>query len=564
MRSRLEQTPSTLQSVPSPLITRREWRRAAVFALVIVAIVGLPYFIAALTAPPDRVYNGFLTGRIGIEDLSTYLAKMQQGAHGAWLMHLPYTAQPHSATLFYLIYLLLGKICAVLGVPMIVGFHVARLTAAAALILVTYRFIAEFVPVSAVRWLALLLTTVAGGVGWVFFLQGQATIAGIPPLEFMSPEAFTFWLLFTQMHLLVARIFLLLGAIGVWRAGRSGTWLSALLAGAAWLITTMLQPIFFGVIVAIGFLMVLSRSFLARRIAWRQLKAVFIACAIALPMVIYSAVVFATDPVYGQWAMAQVTTTAAPWFYLLSYCIPLMLAIPGWIYAVRQREPGLLFLALWLICVPLLIYAPTIAQRRLIESWQIVLSIMASYGLIVVILPAIRRAQLIQRLARRKPRVVRRWQRLVLGLVVVLMIPSYVFLINWSLMAAISHDKLYYYDRNLLVAAEWLEQHGSYDDGVLAAYSTSTLIPTLADVRVLAGHDTETAWVDERRADLARFFQSSTSDEWRRDLLKRYTMTYVLYGPDERALGGFDPGQASYLKPVFESGEIRLYRVEPS
>jgi len=62
---------------------------------------------------------------------------------------------------------------------------------------------------------------------------------------------------------------------------------------------------------------------------------------------------------------------------------------------------------------------------------------------------------------------------------------------------------------------------------------------------------------------LTRFFQSSTSDAWRRDLLQRYTMTYVLYGPDEHALGDFDPAQAPYLKPAFESGEIRLYRVEP-
>jgi hypothetical protein len=562
MPSKLDQVHSTSGDVSSRQVTRREWRRAWILIGVIATIIGLPYLIAAWSTPPDRVYNGFLMGRIGIEDLSTYLSKMQQGAHGAWLMHLPYTAQPHSGTLFYLIYILLGKVCALFGMPMIVGFHAMRVVAAIALLLVTYRFIAEFVPLAAVRWLAIVLTAVSGGVGWVFFLLGQATINGIPPLELMSPEAYTFWLIFTQTHLSVARIFLLLGAIAVWRAGAGRPWRLALLAGIAWLITTMLQPIFFGVIVAIGLLMILSRSILERRIVWRQLKAVIIAGAIALPMIIYAAIVFATDPVYGQWTIAQVTTSAAPWFYLLSYGIPLALAIPGWIYAVRQRESGLLFLALWMICIPLLIYAPTIAQRRLIESWQIVLSVIASYGLIVVLLPAFRRSRLIRQLARHEARRIRRWQRWAINLLVALMIPTYMFMLLWSLIAAASHDRLFYYDRHVYDVAQWLEQHGTYDDGVIAAYSTSTLVPTLADVRVLAGHETETAWVDERRAELRQFFQGDTSDVWRRDLLQRFALTYVFYGPDERALGSFDPAQAPYLKLVFESGDVRLYHVE--
>jgi hypothetical protein len=130
-------------------------------------------------------------------------------------------------------------------------------------------------------------------------------------------------------------------------------------------------------------------------------------------------------------------------------------------------------------------------------------------------------------------------------------------------MAALSHDQLFYYDRNLLAAVQWLEQHASYEDGVLAAHPTSTLVPTLADVRVLAGHDTETAWANDRRAELTQFFQRDTPDMWRRDLLRRFTLTYVLYGPYERALGSYDPTQSPFLQQVFSAGEVQLYRVEP-
>jgi len=36
---------------------------------------------------------------------------------------------------------------------------------------------------------------------------------------------------------------------------------------------------------------------------------------------------------------------------------------------------------------------------------------------------------------------------------------------------------------------------------------------------------------------------------------------FVLYSAHERALGDFDPATASYLQPVFTSGDVRVYQV---
>ena len=45
-------------------------------------------------------------------------------------------------------------------------------------------------------------------------------------------------------------------------------------------------------------------------------------------------------------------------------------------------------------------------------------------------------------------------------------------------------------------------------------------------------------------------------------ILERYGITYVFYGPDEQAMGEFDPEAAAYLEPVFRHGTVSIYEVE--
>jgi uncharacterized membrane protein len=66
--------------------------------------------------------------------------------------------------------------------------------------------------------------------------------------------------------------------------------------------------------------------------------------------------------------------------------------------------------------------------------------------------------------------------------------------------------------------------------------------------------------VDEKLAVLARFFGDG-SDAFRRQLLHEHGIDYVFYGPAERALGTFDPGQAPYLRQVYEDAGVQIYQV---
>jgi hypothetical protein len=159
------------------------------FALIVVLVTALPYLLGALLSTPQQIFGGLL---IGLEDQYSYLAKMVQGAHGAWLFHLPYTSTPHPGIFLYTFYLLLGKLGVILGLPYTGMYHLARLVLGFICLLVIYRFIAEFVAAEAVRFIAFVLVAVAGGPGWLAFLQGQPTILHSLPLVYILPEGFTF------------------------------------------------------------------------------------------------------------------------------------------------------------------------------------------------------------------------------------------------------------------------------------------------------------------------------------------------------------------------------------
>jgi uncharacterized membrane protein len=111
-------------------------------------------------------------------------------------------------------------------------------------------------------------------------------------------------------------------------------------------------------------------------------------------------------------------------------------------------------------------------------------------------------------------------------------------------------------------ALDWLRTHSTPDDVVLCAYKTGNYVPARAGNRVLLGLDVETIHSDRKRAEVDRFFTDAEPDAWRRQLLDRYRITYVLVGPNERALGTYDPERSPDLVSVYSNDSYTIYQVE--
>jgi hypothetical protein len=130
----------------------------------------------------------------------------------------------------------------------------------------------------------------------------------------------------------------------------------------------------------------------------------------------------------------------------------------------------------------------------------------------------------------------------------------------WHVGTLLTRWPTLYQSASLTAATDWLTQNATYADGVLAAYNTSTIIPARAPVRVMLGHPSETVYVDLRKDEVKRFFDPAVSDSWRRDLMSGLNLNYVWYGPDERALGAYNPAQSPFLRQVFSAGDTQLYK----
>ena len=538
-------------------VSRTEWRWVAIWIIVALIITSVPYLVGWLRSMPDRVFGGFA---FAIEDGYSYLSKMKQGAEGLWLFTLPYTSEPHTPTIFYLFHLLLGKFSALTGLTTPFVYHLARLVFDALLLVVFYRFIAMFTAWRPVRRIAFLLIIFSGGLGWLLILLGQTDWLGSAPIDLISPEAYNFLILYGFPHLALARTLLLLGLI-VWWARPIASNRRAVLAGLCWFGMGLLVPFYVAVIGAIVIVGLLAEAIVARKVAWPQVGRAALAGLIASAPLIYTFVIIAIDPIWKNWADQLVILSPHPLHYVLGYALVGGLAIIGIVKTRRQHvlDPRLIG---WLIAVPFLIYIPFNSQRRLIEGWQIPLAFSAAIGLVYIVLPAWSRSRFVKRLTRHRRYTVHGLRSWLLAGILILSATTYALTLVEQTARMVARVDLGFRDGAELAALRWLDQRVTYNDVILSSYNTGNFLPVMVGAKVFLGHGPETAYSADKLNLVKQFYFANTTDDWRREFLRQWPITYVFFGPQEKKVGQFDPARADYLTPVYDQDGYQIYKAE--
>jgi hypothetical protein len=519
---------------PGAVISRREWAWAAGLALVVMALTTVPYMLAASRSSPAWGFGGFL---LAVDDGNSYIAKMAEGAHGAWLFTLPYTSEPQRGAILFSFYLLLGRLVGPQHTALVAAFHAARVVSGFALLLCSYLFLAQFLPEARQRRLGLLLVALGGGLGWLITLLVPNELFNSLPVDFISPEAFSFLVLFGFPHLAAARSLLLLGLVAFLR-GHGGR------AGLALLGVGLLQPL----AVVVGWAVV--ATFLAlsgwrqrlgqswRRDAWAAIRLGLVSA----PSLVYTVYIFSVDPVLAQWNAQNQLPSPHPAHYLLAYGVWLALAVAGWA-VLRRRDSRLAgFAGGWILLAPLLLWLPIATQRRLIEGLQLPLAALAVLGLTVAL---------------------QRWQRWLTPVVLFLTLPTAVMLWLGALAVGRVPSEPIFHPHDQLSAFAWLAENGRPGQVVLSAQPTGNALPAYTGLVAYIGHGPETLNLPHKAALVAAFYRGSTQAVERRALLSSGRITFVIFGPHERGLGDFDPALASYLTQRFSEGEYAVYEVTP-
>lgn len=542
------------EAVLSRFGTRREWRNVLLYGLLLIILTSLPYLLAWSRAGDEWVYSGSLFGR---EDTYSYLGKMRLGARGIFNFYLFYTPEPHnSAPLIFLPYILPGWIVgrfvsdqdpALIGI--LTGlFHLMRVMFNALLIGVLYRFIAAFIESPHTRLAALVLATLGGGLGWLLVPAGA-----LPP-EFYIPEGFSFLILLGLPHLALARAALLGGFLLLFKAiespvaSRQSSAISqdsslalitrySLLSGICWLIVGLSVPFYLSVLYVILATWGLIAWIITHRFPMRLVVNGLLAAGITLPLFLYYAHVFTSNPVFAVWSAQNILRSPNPLHYLLAYGLIVCFAVIGARRMSRQSpvaSPKSIalstryFLLGWPLIVPLLIYLPMITvQRRLAEAVIVPLAILAAIGL--------------ESLADNP-----RWRRIRFPALVLMCLSSLLLLIIMTL-GSLNPSRPQFRPVEEIRALNWLNANAPADSVVLAAYDSGTidpphegdtgnLIPAYTNLRPYVGHGPETVQSSQKDTQVRRFFADQMKADERQALYQSVNIRYIFYGPLERTL----------------------------
>ncbi|GAB4476468.1 MAG: hypothetical protein Kow00124_18590 [Anaerolineae bacterium] len=539
---------------PARPITRREWVLVLAAGLLILLVLSIPYLIGLWASTPDMTFGGFL---FGLEDAHSYVAKMRFGAWSGPLAGLVYTHEPHRAGLLFLFYQAPGRLAALITgqgpavetATLIVFYHAVRVAAGLALLLMLYRFVADYLDPPGSRLLAWGIAVLGGGLGWALLALDMVRGGGAArlPVDLYIPEAFTLLSLYGIPHLLAARMLLLLGWWLLLRALDDGRWGRAAGAGLAWLGMTAIVP-FYGALLGVLIAAWLLALWIAgRRFPGGALRMAALAGALPALALIYYAWLFTTDPVMAAWSAQNRLPSPPVIDYLLAFGPLIAPGLPAAAALLRQRlTPRAALLITWPVTAAVLVYLPINVQRRLLEGVIVPLAILAALGA----------ARLLER-----HRAV--WTA-ALALLFAALLPSALILLTGGVMAAATPAPPIFHPADELAALDYLRLNAPPGSLVLATHESGNILPAYAPVRVYVGHGPETANSAVKDAIALTFFHGGMDDAARRELLDEIGAAYVWGGPAERpaacAADCFDPAALS-LTAVFTRGGYTIYEV---
>ena len=214
---------------------------------------------------------------------------------------------------------------------------------------------------------------------------------------------------------------------------------------------------------------------------------------------------------------------------------------PASVFRVKAKAASrVLLLGGWLLALPFLAYAPVNLQRRLPDGVWVAIVVLAAWGLAAL-----------------HPRTSRR----VGYAVAAASLPSCLILLAGSLGTANRPELPAFVPSETAQAFEHLSSLATPDDTVMASFETGNILPAWAPVRVPIGHGPESVGFAQARTDVEIFYASDTPASVRQDLLERYGIRFVVYGPSERVLGSWDVASLPGLYLLVDLPDVRIYAV---
>lgn len=109
---------------------------------------------------------------------------------------------------------------------------------------------------------------------------------------------------------------------------------------------------------------------------------------------------------------------------------------------------------------------------------------------------------------------------------------------------------------------KWLEDNTDHNTVVLAKVTGGNYIPAYSGNFVYLGHDGETPNFNERIRKADEFFSGNLTEELALKFLLEENINYVFYGPQEKENSVKSIADYPFLKPVYQSPLVTIYKVK--
>ena len=529
-------------------IQRREWLFPLLLSVFFVAAGTAPYFYGYQSAGADESFMGFI-GR-GTPGANSYLAFARQVAEGSHATTNLYSPHAPSRAYFNPEWWCMGTAARLTGLPLLFWFHAGRVLSAVAFLLAAYYLCAVFLKGGAARRAALGLIAFGAGFGWLLALSNGLLGANLE-LTNDARGVTIFGYLMNKPHFIRAGAFAALQYAWLIRGDRTGKIRYFLLSGLAASGHSLIRPYHIPEACLTLALYFAARTWGDRDAFRATLGQVGAAALTHAPVIVWQAFVYLKNPL-GLGAMDAwppvLLLALIGWFGLPLAAILIHLAAT--VLRGGAAKPHLSLPALWLAAAALLLHAHPWFP------WGV-----ESYFPWIFAPPLLFLRHTWPRIAAWSGTPRRR--RIAIALLAIASLPTnaLVYTQFYTTLHQPQEPWRYYLDRDTLGAITWLRENAPDGATVVASHATSQFIPRFANLRVLTSQDALTPNYRQMNSHILRFYQSPGDSGFKQWLCSEQGATYVLAGPEERALGSVDFERYPWLVPVHTSGAAAVYRV---
>jgi hypothetical protein len=525
---------------------RRYWPYG-LLTLGVLLVSSLPYITGSVFTRDGRRFTGIV---FDVPDTAQYFAWMRAFSHSPLIAN-PLTPEPGAERFANVQWWLLGLLAHHTPLGTLGSYQLLRVLAVVGFAAALAWFCRIVIPRYA--FAAFSLVMLSSGFGWLLVVAKQWTGELSHPLAVQIAEANTFFSAMAFPHLLFAAgVMLTIFCLVLrWERERS-EWRLAGIAGLTLLLgfshgydllPTMVIP---GATVA-------ALLFNERRIPGLVWPAGVIVAA-AIPGALYALGLTQLDAtwrgVLSQYGNAGVYSPP-PHLLVVLLGLPFLLAMAqlrpkAW----RGLSTPQLFVRVWLVAGFVLLYIPTDFQVKMLTGYQIPVCILAIETL----------AELVG-LARM------RWPRLPVARLATVALLTFVVLTNvyltaWRVFDLRRNDYPYYLTDGDVAALESLEDNLAPGEVVLASPDLGLFVPVYSDARPFVAHWAQTLDFYSRRDAVTWFYQATTPNGARLELLDAERVRLVVAGPAEAELTG-QPVPPQLELPVLHAGSTTVYDTHP-